>query len=150
MTTRQRIHGLAVPFGRFSAPVPDGRGSWHREQFARGAFDTGLRGGIQLQVAHDARRVLAATRTSTLAVWPAADGLHFVADVEDGASLLRDYPHASIRFRLGFEREWRDGAGQWVTRERAELIEISLVSSPAFEETWVRALGPVAACGAFA
>lgn len=115
-----------------------------RERIAPGAFAGSLGGDILALFDHDPRAVLGRTRSGTLKLDDAADGLAFdlsVADTSAGRDALAlaergDLGGASIGFFT--EEEEKDGGVRVV--KRATLVEISIVSSwPAYGETSVEA-----------
>lgn len=133
----RRIEGIAVPYDTW-ARVP---GGW--ERFTRGAFTDSIATNprVPLLASHDADR------------WPIGiaeqfddrpDGLHVVwrIDVDDpaAAEALRKVEDGYLTgLSIGFMPDYRtddltvdrDGMA-WITRHTARLLEVSLVSTPAY------------------
>jgi HK97 family phage prohead protease len=128
------VAGLAIPYGSESQPLP------FIETIERGAFaeDLGKR-NVAMLVEHDGGRVLADTRSGTLALEDTERGVMFRAtlpDTRDGQDmrvLLRDgiYQHMSFGF-VADKDEWRGNRRSIVS---ARLYEVSLVHTPAYEAT---------------
>lgn len=134
------VYGRFVPYGQ-EATVNDGDGPY-RERFAPGAFTRSLEQQahkVVMFVQHD-RRSLPLARG--LVDWQEAhDGL-------DGAFRLRSGPVAddalaAIRegvvdsFSVGFRGLRAERDGDTVVRTEAALLEVSLVTSPAYSEALV-------------
>ena len=128
------VSGLAIPYGTDSQPLP------FIETIERGAFreDLGKR-NVALLVEHDGGRVLADTRSGTLALEEDERGVSFRAqlpgtrDGKDMRVLLRDgiYQHRSFGF-VAEKDEWRGNRRSVLS---ARLYEVSLVHTPAYEAT---------------
>lgn len=128
------VTGLAIPYGTDSQPLP------FIETIERGAFreDLGKR-NVALLVEHDGGRVLADTRSGTLALEEDERGVSFRAqlpgtrDGKDMRVLLRDgiYQHMSFGF-VAEKDEWRGNRRSVLS---ARLYEVSLVHTPAYEAT---------------
>jgi HK97 family phage prohead protease len=138
----RRLEGYAAVFN-VEARVAD-----FVETVAPGAFTASLADGrdILALVDHDARAVLARTRSGTLRLAEDSRGLAFSLDVPDtqpGRDALAlaergDLGGASFGFRIPKGGERWDGNRR--TLARVELLEISVVSSfPAYAETSVSA-----------
>lgn len=128
------VSGLAIPYGTDSQPLP------FIETIEPGAFreDLGKR-NVALLVEHDGGRVLADTRSGTLALEEDERGVSFRAqlpgtrDGKDMRVLLRDgiYQHMSFGF-VAEKDEWRGNRRSVIS---ARLYEVSLVHTPAYEAT---------------
>jgi len=128
------VSGLAIPYGTDSQPLP------FIETIERGAFreDLGKR-NVALLVEHDGGRVLADTRSGTLALEEDERGVSFRAqlpgtrDGKDMRVLLRDgiYQHMSFGF-VADKDKWQGNRRSVLS---ARLYEVSLVHTPAYEAT---------------
>lgn len=138
----RRLEGVVV---RYGAEAKIGR---FTERVAPGAFDQALGGGrdIVALVDHDPRLLLARTRSGTLRLRAAGDGLYFDLDLADTA-LARDVLTLAERGDLGgmsfgFLVPSDGEAWQGTTRElrAVDLREISVVHAwPAYDGTSVHA-----------
>lgn len=128
------VSGIAVPYGTDSQGLP------FVETIKPGAFadDIGKR-NVALLVEHDGKRILADTRSGTLVLRETRRGVEFRAklpqtrDGRDMRALLRDgiYRHMSFGF-VATRDSWK---GERRSVEKAQLFEISLVHTPAYEAT---------------
>ena len=128
------VSGIAVPYGSDSQGLP------FVETINAGAFadDLGKR-NIALLVEHDGKRILADTRSGTLVLRETNRGVEFRAklpqtrDGRDMRTLLKDgiYRHMSFGF-VATKDSWK---GERRSVEKAQLFEISLVHTPAYEAT---------------
>ncbi len=132
--TGRTVHGIAVPFGE-TVEIIDGFGEY-RERFERGAFARTIReraGKIRLFTQHDRRRLPIGRAT----VLRETDrGLHVefaIAETSDGDDALELIRSGIVdSFSIGFRpiRDRRDG--DIVSRTEVALLEVSLVSEPAY------------------
>lgn len=128
------VSGIAVPYGSNSQGLP------FVETIKAGAFadDIGKR-NVALLVEHDGKRILADTRSGTLVLRETKRGVEFRAklpqtrDGRDMRALLKDgiYRHMSFGF-VATKDSWK---GERRSVEKAQLFEISLVHTPAYEAT---------------
>lgn len=128
------VSGIAVPYGSDSQGLP------FVETIKAGAFadDLGKR-NVALLVEHDGKRILADTRSGTLVLRETKRGVEFRAklpqtrDGRDMRALIKDgiYRHMSFGF-VATKDSWK---GERRSVERAQLFEISLVHTPAYEAT---------------
>lgn len=137
------LGGIAVPYGRPSADL-----GGFREVVVPGAFHRALGADADVLALfnHDRGKVLGRTRSGTLRLDDTVDGLVFAVDVpdtSDGRDVMElvgrgDIAGASVGFRMIGER-WRTDTDGGPLREliEAELIEISIVSTPAYPDTTV-------------
>lgn len=145
--TGRRLEGYAAVFNA-PATVFEPRYGVFRETIRPGAFARSLReiDDILALADHDETRVLARTRSKTLALAEDAKGLHFAfaaPDTQAGSDMLAlarrgDLGGASFKFI-----PWPDG-DRWDGKNRellaVRLSEISLVSAhPAYPQTSVAA-----------
>lgn len=138
----RKLIGRAAPFN-----TPTKIGDF-TETIAPGSFAESLAENrdIIMIADHDMSRVLGRTKSGTLRLQEAADGLQFELDVPDtalGRDMLtmaarRDLGGCSIGFNIpAGGDEWR---GTHRTLKRVSLVEVSLVSSfPAYPTTHVTA-----------
>lgn len=140
--TGRRLEGYAAVFN-VETKIAD-----FRETIRAGAFAESLRSGedILALADHDPGKVLARTRSKTLALAEDAKGLHFsleAPDTQAGNDMLAlakrgDLGGGSFSFRV------RPNGERWEGRSRellaVELLEVSLVSAwPAYPQTEVTA-----------
>lgn len=128
------VTGIAVPYNSPSRGLP------FTETIQPGAFadDLGKR-NVALLVEHDGKRVLADTRSGTLVLKETKRGVEFRAklpatrDGRDMRALLKSgiYRHMSFGF-IATRDSWK---GERRSVEQAQLFEISLVHTPAYEAT---------------
>lgn len=128
------VRGIAIPYNSPSQGLP------FTEVIQPGAFadDLGKR-NVTLLVEHDGKRILADTRSKTLVLRETSRGVEFRAklpqtrDGKDMRVLLRDgiYQHMSFGF-VATKDSWK---GERRSVEQAQLYEISLVHTPAYEAT---------------
>lgn len=125
------------------------------ESIAPGAFDSSLGGDIRALINHDTSLVLGRTKANTLelrsderGLWGRilvnpkdTDAMNAHARVERG-----DVSQCSIGFNiLSEETEFReDGSVHWTIRD-VELMEVSICTFPAYEETEISARAEQAA-----
>lgn len=146
------ISGLACPFYRRDVPGTQyvlSEPAKLGERIGRSAFDSTLREHDQrLLAGHDHAQLLGRRKADTLRLWTTRDGLHFEATLPD-TTLARDSmapigDEILCGVSIGFtevEDRLVNEAG-WAIRqiEGLQLLEISLVTWPAYEATSV-ALG---------
>ena len=133
------LRGLAVPTSTLAG---DGRG----EVFAFFAFREHLLAGrtTRLLYEHNAANVLATTQDGTLRLSEQSDGIYFSARLPDtdlGRKVLAEVRQGLLGMSAGYratetKRRYADGQ-HYDSIRTAALPEISLVSCPAFSETWV-------------
>lgn len=138
-TGRDRLAGYVVKWKQRSLPLAGG----FREEIARGAFSDSIRAGQVIAVmSHDPDLVFARQSDGTLVLHEDAVGLHATMYLGDD-ELQRSAWHAVRSARLcqcSFSfRVWSDSfrnelAERVRTVHRAELIEVSLVTSPAYPQ----------------
>lgn len=138
----RQLSGIAAPFNSDAAV-----GNFH-ERILPGAFEATLRDGhdVLALVDHDEHRLLGRTKSGTLRLCEAPEGLAFELDVADtalGRDVLtmverRDMAGCSFAFRP------RPSGEKWIGRRRelrsVDLVEISLVHSwVAYQQTSIQA-----------
>lgn len=138
----RRLEGLAVPYDR-ETRIAD-----FTEVVRAGAFKETLASGADIValVDHDMSKVLARTRSGSLRLQEAAEGLRFSLDVPD-TSAGRDALALATRGDLGgmsFGFKVPEGGERWQGNRReltnVDLREVSIVSAwPAYEGTTVAA-----------
>lgn len=139
----KRIVGYAVRFGEETTIA-----GLFREKIAPNAFDQSLRERPDVLGlwSHDPARVLGRTSSGTLELRTDSAGLWFSIEPDpnapDGATALSAVARADVRgcsFGFVVEREtWDEGADNQLPLriiERAELLEVSVVSWPAYPTT---------------
>ncbi|QPC90304.1 HK97 family phage prohead protease [Mesorhizobium sp. INR15] len=118
-----------------------------RERIAPGAFSQSIKSQDVLALLHhDSSRILGRTSSGTLVLREDAKGLFFSLDADpttpDGATLLGlvgrgDIKGMSFGFRV-LEENWEDTGGLPLrTLKRIDLIEISAVGTPAYDDTTI-------------
>ena len=141
------VRGVAVPFNSPSKPLRDmpERGTY-REIFTRDSIrDRGDH--VALYVGHDPQQVpVARVGSGTLRFNRTENGLEFEADISPARTDIidalkrNDLPGASIGFRMVQD--------QWITKSKpatrmvraADLFELSLVVSPAYEAAQIEGI----------
>lgn len=134
--TGRTIFGTAVPFGQ-TVDISDGFGDY-AERFERGAFRRTITERLhktKLYAQHDRRRFPIGKAT---VLRENSEGLYAefeVAATRDGDDALELVRSGLIdSFSIGFVpvREHKDSSGV-VVRDEVKLLEVSLVSDPAYE-----------------
>ncbi|KKX33982.1 HK97 family phage prohead protease [Rhizobium sp. LC145] len=118
-------------------------GGYFQEKIAPGAFADAIKGDIRALVDHDAGRVIGRTKSGTLRLKEDGIGLHVEIDVPnttEGNDLWElvgrgDISGMSFGFRV--TRETWDETGDVPVRtiEKLNLLEVSAVAWPAYEDT---------------
>jgi len=113
------------------------------EKVARGAFDNSLRSNISLLVGHDSRDLLANTKSGLLELNSDAHGLAFSVTLPDTelARSTRSLVAAGVfsEMSFGFNVISDSWSGNTRTLNQVRLIEISVVSEGAYQQTSVEA-----------
>ena len=118
-------------------------GGWFTERFSPGSFTAALSADVRALVDHDAGRVIGRTKSGTLRMSQDATGLRVeidVPDTTDGNDLWTlvdrgDISGMSISFRA-LKQEWDESQDPPLrTITDAELIEVSAVAFPAYDDT---------------
>ncbi len=158
LEVRTGADGMAVLSGRFPYAVPtvlQGGRERRREVFEAGAFGASVAhgGDIHLLVHHDFDRPLASRGAGSLTVLDTNDALTFEARIAPelrGVGYVSDFLGAlaagliggvSPGFRVASDGDYvkRDGEGLLRVVRRADLIEISGVTKPAYPEAQIEA-----------
>lgn len=118
-------------------------GSYFQERIAPGAFADAIKGDIRALVDHDHGRVIGRTKSGTLRLQEDGTGLRVEIDVPnttEGNDLWElvgrgDISGMSFGFRV--TKEVWDETGDMPVRtiEKLELLEVSAVAWPAYEDT---------------
>lgn len=132
------ISGIAIPYGSKTDL------GYFRERIRAGAFRASLDGGDQLALYnHDMGRLLGRVLSGTLVLEDTAEGLRFSLDVpntSDGNDVMELVRRGDLKgMSFGFyvvDEEW---SPDYKEREiiEAELLEVSVVSRPAYTDTSV-------------
>lgn len=133
------LRGYAAVFDQPTGKQNDYSGT---ETIARGAFDDVVSGDVLALVDHDASKLLGRTAAGTLRLAPDDKGLAFQIDVpdtqlgRDTVELVRrgDLNGMSFTAQVG---EIDRTAGGVVHRSFARLVDVSVVSLPAYDGTSV-------------
>lgn len=144
-------HAAVFDSPAFIGSRQDGRGFW--ETIAAGAFDRVLseRQDVRLLVNHNADRLLARTKNGTLRLSKTKRGLRVAADLAD-TNLGRDTRLLLTRGDLDqmsfgwmeTDDEWDVAGDGWplrTIRRVGRLLDVSVVTFPAYEETDARLVG---------
>ncbi|MET8650748.1 HK97 family phage prohead protease [Nocardia aurea] len=130
----RQVHGVAVPYGQVAEIYEDG--FTYQERFEQGAFARSIRergAKVRLFVSHDTRR-LPVGRAVELE--ERSDGLHVafeVAQTRDGDDAIELVRSGTVdAFSVGFRGLHHRMDGEVVVRTEAALMEVSLVSFPAY------------------
>jgi HK97 family phage prohead protease len=118
-------------------------GSYFKEKIAPGAFSDAIKGDIRALVDHDRGRVIGRSTAGTLRLQEDGTGLRVeidVPDTTDGNDLWvlverGDISGMSFGFRVTKETWDETGDIPIRTIEKLELIEVSAVAWPAYEDT---------------
>lgn len=129
---RRVIAGRAVPFNKKSTDL----GNWF-EVIEPGAFS--IDGDIRALWQHDSSYVLGRTTAGTLEIEEQSDGIHVQVDPPD-TTWARDALVSMERrdvsgFSFGFIVKRHEWKGNIRHVQEAELLEVSVVSFPAYETT---------------
>lgn len=148
------VSGYAARYGVLSNPIPVKTGAQFRERIVAGAFDRILRTkpDVIATFNHDKNLVLGRTTSGTLRLSSDDHGLRFSCSMPNTTagrdvyeSVKRgDINGCSFAFRLGPGMdEWDDEGGEAVRtlRDFNQLMDISLVTEPAYPGTEVDARG---------
>lgn len=138
-----RLRGYAAVFG----PMAQIRGAW--ESIAPGAFDDALkRDDVVALVNHDANQLLGRSSAGTLRLGSDSHGLEFEVDLPNtpvGDSVREyvargDLKGASFGFLPGEDRMSvaKDGRQHRTHTSVAQLIDVSVVTMPAYSDTQVQ------------
>lgn len=139
------IRGLAAPFNKLSGLID---GNFY-EQIAPGAFKRAIKeDDVRATVEHDMAKLLGRNKSGTLRLSEARDGLRIEIDAPD-TSIGRDavtmvergdLSNMSFSFRA-IKEDWEHNYGKngegLRTLQEVELIDISLVAIPAYDDTSV-------------
>jgi HK97 family phage prohead protease len=136
----------AVPYNSFSQTLREG-GKTFKEAFLPGAFSSALRDEISLLFEHRWETLLASTAAGTLKLSETKEHLRFRAQLPEsdfGRSIRDALDEGALRVSPGFNVLRQKWAARDTVRliSKAELIEISLVSSPAYKATCAAADPP--------
>lgn len=140
------VEGHAAVFGR-----PALIGGSFREQIAPGAFRKALRAGkdVPLVYGHDQDKLLASTKNGSLTITEDSRGLKIRATItgtslgDDVVTLVREglADRMSFAFSIADDgEEWRhgaDGVPERTIREVAGLFDVSIVTTPAYDDAEV-------------
>ena len=118
-------------------------GGYFQEKIAPGAFADAIKGDIRALVDHDAGRVIGRTKSGTLRLKEDGTGLHVEIDVPnttEGNDLWElvgrgDISGMSFGFRVTKETWDETGDVPVRTIEKLNLLEVSAVAWPAYEDT---------------
>lgn len=152
--TEKRSHGLGVEhraddgkrtlvgYAAVFERVTD-IGYYFKEQIAPGAFAEAIEGDIRALVDHNAGRVIGRTKSGTLRLKEDERGLHVeidVPDTTDGNDLWvlverGDISGMSFGFRVITETWDESTKPPTRTIQKLELVEVSAVAWPAYEDT---------------
>jgi hypothetical protein len=144
--TGDKIGGYASVYDAPSHPLTIrgiNGGKPFTEKVARGAFDNSLRSNISLLVGHDSRDLLANTKSGLLELSSDAHGLAFSVTLPDTelARSTRSLVDAGVlsEMSFGFNVISDSWSGNTRTLNQVRLIEISVVSEGAYQQTSVEA-----------
>jgi uncharacterized protein len=120
-------------------------GGYFQEKIAPGAFTDAIAGDIRALVDHDMGRVIGRTKSGTLRLKEDGKGLRVeidVPDTTDGNDLWvlverGDISGMSFGFRVTKETWDETGAVPVRTIEKLNLIEVSAVAWPAYDDTTI-------------
>lgn len=118
-------------------------GGYFQEKIAPGAFSDAIKGDVRALIGHDRARVIGRTKSGTLRLEEDGTGLHVEIDVpntSDGNDLWElvergDISGMSFGFRVTKETWDETGDTPVRTIEKLELLEVSAVAWPAYEDT---------------
>lgn len=138
----RKLIGVGVPYNKPARVVVNGRTVL--ERFMPGAFKRTLaeRRDVLMLSDHDPSKVLGRTRSGTLRLHEAADGLRFEVDLPDTTAARDalalaergDTGGASVGFRATRETYNADKSERVI--HEADLIEVSVIAShPAYDTT---------------
>ncbi len=148
------LNGLAIAYNSASSPIYDfAKRQKYREIILPGAIDFNNK-DIKCLFAHDSRYVLGRTKNDTLKLENRNDGLYFSVDIPSttwAADLSKSVRRGDIdKMSFGFyplqsrllDDEITIAAYGMPIKEisKMDLVEISIVSSPAYSKTNVREL----------
>lgn len=141
-TTDGVITGVAAVFDSLSLDL----GGW-KEKIAPGAFSRVLKTpGLDVMCLfnHNANKVLGRTTAGTLKLWESDEGLEFECKLgntswsQDVREAIKrgDITQCSFGFVVG-EQEWTKESGEEIriVREVSQLLDVSPVTYPAYQET---------------
>lgn len=134
----KRIGGHAAVFNS-----PTDIGGYFREIIAPGAFASSINGDVRALVDHDSGRVIGRTKAGTLRL--AEDGTGLAVEIDlpdtmdgrDTATLIERGDITGMSFGFVVKKELWDESGDTPTRTilDLDLIEVSVVAFPAYDET---------------
>ena len=139
--TDQRVSGVAVPYEKLSHVLSGHSRKGFREKFARGSAEVSPDTVLMMQ--HDQQGIpLARVGAGTLRFNQSPEGLMFEADLPESRADVReavargDLAAASVGFILkdGGERWTHASTGSVRTVQAAQILEVSLVVSPAYPD----------------
>ena len=144
--TGDKIGGYASVYDAPSHPLTIrgiNGGKPFTERVARGAFDSSLGSNISLLVGHDSRDLLANTKSGLLQLRSDQHGLAFEVTLPDTqlARSTRSLVDAGVlsEMSFGFNVISDSWSGNTRTLNQVRLIEISVVSEGAYQQTSVEA-----------
>lgn len=151
-TSAMVIAGLAVPYDKWTRILPKS-GERFMERIQRGAMEDTLSDGHEVHILldHNEDLLLGSTRTG-LRLIDKPDGLHYEFTVDSGSELGKRafdevqsglIQKCSIAFKPVVERwddNWYGADIRSRTLTKTKLVEISLVSNPAYSSTSAKAI----------
>ncbi|PDS97528.1 HK97 family phage prohead protease [Rhizobium sp. S9] len=137
---KRTLVGYAAVFERLAMI-----GGYFQEKIAPGAFATAIKGDIRALVDHDPGRVIGRTKSGTLRLAEDGTGLKVEIDVPnttDGNDIWElvergDISGMSFGFRVTKETWDETGDVPVRTIQALELMEVSAVAFPAYEDTTI-------------
>ncbi|MDO3431181.1 HK97 family phage prohead protease [Rhizobium sp. CBN3] len=137
---KRTLVGYAAVFERLAMI-----GGYFQEKIAPGAFATAIKGDIRALVDHDSGRVIGRTKSGTLRLAEDGTGLKVEIDVPnttDGNDIWElvergDISGMSFGFRVTKETWDETGDVPVRTIQALELMEVSAVAFPAYEDTTI-------------
>lgn len=137
---KRTLVGYAAVFERLAMI-----GGWFKEQIAPGAFADAISGDVRALVDHDTGRVIGRTKSGTLRMQEDGVGLRVEIDVPnttDGNDLWElvergDISGMSFGFRVTKETWDETGEVPVRTIQALELLEVSAVAFPAYDDTTI-------------
>ncbi|AGB71024.1 MULTISPECIES: HK97 family phage prohead protease [Rhizobium] len=120
-------------------------GGWFQEQIAPGAFTDAIKGDVRALVDHDSGRVIGRTKSGTLRLQEDGTGLRVEIDVPDTTDgndlwvLVERGDISGMSFGFCVTKETWDETGDVPTRtiQALELLEVSAVAFPAYDDTTI-------------